>query len=120
MDSLKITKVVQFPTINIEPNTIFIVSEINSDNFKIGVSDKNGQKVRILVTEEQEITSRPKEFLQLTPNVMWTLNHNLGYRPHVTVLSDGGVEMISQIIHTSINQVLIYFDEPKKGLVIYS
>ncbi len=60
------------------------------------------------------------EFTQSTPAATWTINHNLGYRPNVRALSVGGVEMLVEISHTSVNQTLIYFDTPTAGSAIYS
>ena len=50
----------------------------------------------------------------------WTVNHNLGYLPNVSVLSLGGLTLWAEIIHTSQNQLLVYFDEPTAGQVVCS
>lgn len=50
----------------------------------------------------------------------WTVNHNLGRRPAISVLSPGGVEVLAEVLHASLNQVLVYFDQPYTGLVICS
>lgn len=60
------------------------------------------------------------QFQQTVPAALWTVNHNLGARPNVEVLSVGGVRMLAEVIHTNINQVLVYFDQPQSGLVICS
>jgi hypothetical protein len=60
------------------------------------------------------------EHLQLEPLSIWTVNHNLGLRPQVKVLSVGGIEMLVEVIYNNTNQVLIYLDSPKSGLVICS
>mgnify|MGYP003387066120 CR=1 FL=1 len=39
----------------------------------------------------------------------WTINHNLGFKPSVTVLSSGGQEIETEVLHTSVNQCLVYF-----------
>jgi hypothetical protein len=52
---------------------------------------------------------------QVTPSDTWLLNHNLGFYPNVEVRSVGGKEMIGEIIHTSINQVIVYFDSAFAG-----
>lgn len=51
---------------------------------------------------------------------VWTVNHNFGFRPNVQVLSPGGKEMIAEILHVSVNQVTITFDEPQTGSAICS
>lgn len=46
---------------------------------------------------------------QSSPALTWTINHNFGYRPGVTILSIGGVEVKADVIHTSVNQTVIQF-----------
>ena len=48
-------------------------------------------------------------FTQPGPATSWTINHNLGYRPIVELFSAGGVEMIAEVVHTSLNQVVVSF-----------
>lgn len=50
----------------------------------------------------------------------WTVNHNLGFRPAVSILSVGGREMWAEVIHTSVNQFIAYFDAPTSGIAICS
>lgn len=38
---------------------------------------------------------------------VWTINHNLGYKPAVTALTVGGLEMEVEVLHISINQTQI-------------
>lgn len=60
----------------------------------------------------------PIEFL--TPISVWVINHNLGRRPLVSVFSIGGVEMMAEIIHISINQAQVIFDNPTAGYAVCS
>jgi hypothetical protein len=60
------------------------------------------------------------EFQQTTPSATWIVNHNLGFRPNVSVWSLGGAEMLGELIHISANQVNIYFDNPVAGSAIFS
>ena len=39
----------------------------------------------------------------------WTINHNLGFRPGVTVLSVGGMEVEAEVTHATVNQTLVNF-----------
>lgn len=57
---------------------------------------------------------------QSTASDTWVVNHNFGWKPNVQVLSTGGREMLAEILHTSDNQVQIFFDEPRAGLAICS
>lgn len=56
------------------------------------------------------------EHVQSSASSSWIVNHNLGYRPGVTVLNSGSQEVIAEIIHTSVNQVVIGFITPISGL----
>ena len=60
------------------------------------------------------------EHQQLIAASPWVVNHNLGLRPQITVLSLGGATMWAEVIHASPNQALVYFDEPQAGLTICS
>lgn len=40
---------------------------------------------------------------------IWTINHNLGFRPSVRILNSGGGEIEGDVLHTTINQTIIYF-----------
>lgn len=39
----------------------------------------------------------------------WIINHNLGYRPSVTLYSTGGAEIEAEVVHISNNQARAYF-----------
>jgi hypothetical protein len=39
----------------------------------------------------------------------WIINHNLGYRPSVTLYSTGGAEIEGEVVHISNNQARVYF-----------
>lgn len=55
------------------------------------------------------------EFIQSTASNTWTINHNLGFKPTVTVFSVGGLEVEADVQHTSVNQTIIYFNNPFAG-----
>jgi hypothetical protein len=52
---------------------------------------------------------------QMVPNTTWIVNHNLGYKPHITVLSPGGTALVCEIIHTNVNQAVLIFNLPTAG-----
>lgn len=60
------------------------------------------------------------EHPQVSASDTWTVNHNLGFRPAVSILSVGGREMWAEVIHTSVNQFIAYFDAPTSGIAICS
>lgn len=57
---------------------------------------------------------------QASASALWTVNHNLGYRPSVNVLSVGGRLMVADVLHVSSNQVTVSFDQPTAGLAVCS
>ncbi len=52
---------------------------------------------------------------QASASDTWTVNHNLGVKPHVAVLSPGGVEVEASVVHVSTNQCVIQFAAPYVG-----
>lgn len=50
----------------------------------------------------------------------WIVNHNLATWPAVRVMTVGGVEMLAEVLHTSANQLRIYFDQPTAGRAVCS
>jgi hypothetical protein len=44
---------------------------------------------------------------QSSPSPTWTINHNLGRKPDVTLLSVGGQEFEGTITHVSTNQAVV-------------
>ena len=46
---------------------------------------------------------------QASPASSWTINHNLGRRPFVSVLSSGGVEVEALVTHLNANQARVDF-----------
>lgn len=52
-----------------------------------------------------------------TSSATWIVNHNLGREPFLSVLTSGGVELLADIQHTSINQSIVYFASPQAGRI---
>lgn len=51
---------------------------------------------------------------------IWTVNHNFGFKPVVSVLSVGGIQLLAEVVHISSNQVQIIFDGATAGQAIFS
>lgn len=49
---------------------------------------------------------------------VWTIPHNLGRRPLVTVLSIGGVVLMAGVVHLSENTLQVVLDDPYPGEAI--
>lgn len=47
----------------------------------------------------------------------WTVNHNMGRNPDITVLNTGGMVVSADVRHNSVNQAVIYFNSPFTGRV---
>lgn len=54
--------------------------------------------------------------LQPSASALWTINHNLGVRPAVTIVDAGGNEVEADVAHLSMNQLVIRFAVPIAGL----
>jgi hypothetical protein len=55
------------------------------------------------------------EHIQGSPDTVWTINHNLGFKPVVEAFTPGGLMMVAEILHTSLTQTLITFNTPTAG-----
>ena len=54
-------------------------------------------------------------YTQSAPSMLWTINHNLGYKPAVDLSTVGGVAMMAEVIHVSNNQAQVGFTTPPSG-----
>lgn len=64
-------------------------------------------------------SNAPFQYVQASPSLTWTVNHNLGWNPQVTILTLGGVEIEAAINHTSVNQFVVTFAVVQSGYAIY-
>ncbi len=77
-----------------------------------------------LVSAINELAARPSAVssaaayvhTQASASAAWVINHNLGLRPAVSILDTGGNEIGAEVIHTSMNQLVIRFAIPVAGL----
>ena len=56
------------------------------------------------------------EHTQSTPSAVWTIVHNLGKKPAVTVIDSGGNEWQTAVEHVSENQCVVRFSAPFSGV----
>jgi len=47
------------------------------------------------------------EHVQSSASATWTINHNLGFKPNITLRTTGGVEFEAEITHVSDNQAIV-------------
>ena len=56
------------------------------------------------------------QFEQAAPATVWTINHNLGYRPSVEILDAGSQEIDGEVAHPSVNQTVVTLNPASAGL----
>lgn len=55
-------------------------------------------------------------YTQVDPASSWVINHNLGFRPNVSVEEAGtGAQLMCAEIHHSVTQVELQFNTPRAG-----
>lgn len=64
---------------------------------------------RVGLTGLNAAVIRPYTHTQTTASALWTVNHNLGFKPNVQLLSTGGVVLEADVVHASDNHCLVYF-----------
>lgn len=52
---------------------------------------------------------------QSSASATWTINHNLGFRPGIELFNSAGSVFIGEILHTSINQAIVYLNTSISG-----
>lgn len=57
---------------------------------------------------------------QQVPLAVWTLAHNLGKNPSVTVIDSAGEEVYGSVNHDSVNQVTITFNAAFSGSAFFN
>lgn len=58
------------------------------------------------------------EHVQSGASAEWIFNHNLGGKPSgVAILNPGGAVVDAEVLHTSDNQLRVYFSSPQAGRV---
>ena len=55
------------------------------------------------------------EHTQSAAATLWTINHNLGRKPIIALFSVGGVEIVADIVHASLNQAQVNFNVATAG-----
>lgn len=63
---------------------------------------------RIRDTQDAEGAGASYVHTQASASATWTINHNLGFRPAIDLYTVGGAEFIAEILHTSLNQAIVY------------
>lgn len=59
-------------------------------------------------------------FTQTTPESLWIIGHNLGFRPNVTAFDDDNSVIVGAIVHINNNTLSIDFSSPVSGYAVLS
>jgi hypothetical protein len=59
-------------------------------------------------------------FTQTVPAAVWTINHNLGTFPSVTLTDPSGNVIMAQVQYVNSNQVVVTFSQPVAGVAYLS
>ena len=86
-------------------NKVSLVTALNEVAAKATAGGSGGGTASTVYTHAQVVAA-----------AIWTINHNLGLRPAVSILDSGGNEVEADVVHTSANQLLIRFAIPISGL----
>lgn len=96
-----------------EANAVYYVTR-GEDAFVEYITDSDGTARRAVSVE---VTS--PVVLAMPPGLTWTINHDLGRQPaSVTLLTPGGVEILSDVVHVSVNQCVASFASPQAGRAV--
>jgi hypothetical protein len=58
--------------------------------------------------------------VQSSASNAWSVTHNLGYYPSVTVIDSGGSEVVGEVDYTNVNSLVIHFTSPFSGNAYFS
>ncbi len=106
--NVKFFKVAERPTEPAEPNAHYYVQ--NGDYADQYLTDANGMISKVRLGTQEYMHS------QTVAAVQWTVNHNLGFKPDIAIYDTGGNVVEAQILHTSSDQAIIYFNIALAGV----
>lgn len=90
--------------------------EVSGD---VQLSDGNGNALPITISSTQvkvngeSLTSFT--YNQTTASNTWSITHNMGKRPSVTVVNSAGQSVIGEVSYINVNQLTVQFKNPFKG-----
>ena len=71
------------------------------------------------VTVDGTISATPKEFVQNIPQTVWTINHNLGYKPNSIEVEVSGEIVLTRHDQIDNNTFTVSFAQSNSGKVRY-
>lgn len=61
-----------------------------------------------------------EEFLQVSPQTVWTIEHDLTYDPHVTIIDSAGSMVLGDVRYPSAGTITVTFSAPFAGKALLS
>lgn len=104
-DKIKITEV---------PETLSV--DASNDSLFINQNDAIKQVTIASVLSQAGSSDKHYIFTQATPSSTWTIEHNLGKCPAVTIVDSSGDEVVGDCRHTDINNLVLSFSGAFSGI----
>lgn len=60
------------------------------------------------------------EFIQAQPLTVWTIVHNLGRHPHVTIIDSTPQQVYARVSYPDLNTAIVTFSAPESGIAACS
>lgn len=73
------------------------------------------KKLAKLAQDVATLSSASYVHTQSVSSSTWTINHNLGFRPSIELTTSGGSVFFAEIVHTSLNQSIVYLNTTQAG-----
>lgn len=61
-----------------------------------------------------------KVMTQTVPSTIWDMTHDMGFYPNVTIMDGNGFKINTQVQFVSVNRVVLTFNTPEYGKVVFS
>lgn len=94
-------------------------SSVGASKMKLGEAynftgslTKNGSNV---LTEASFLSESTYSHIQAVAAAIWSINHNLGFRPNVAITDNGGNMVEGEVVYLNLNQLEIHFNIALQG-----
>lgn len=101
----------------VEFNTVYSTQDITIGNTTYGPNTTLDTIINAIVTNiTNNNTDARHEFTQSSPDTVWSITHNLGKKPSITIMDDSGNMLIPDITYVDDNTVRLTFNTPMSGV----
>ena len=101
-----------------ESDSDFLDVDVTPTNTNGSMS--NSKRYVIALLPSQSTSDKKYTHTQSSAASTWTINHNLGKNPAVSVTDSLGNLVICEVEYTSVNQVVLTFDTPYSGEAFFN